>query len=151
MSWRFNLEKLRAARLGYRMHGYSSLMIHWVHCSTCFAQLAPIVAIVGCLVPTFAEKPHFYLHRGLKRSASGRQVAFPYNFDAPTQTPQRGYYPSITLNVPTKFLFPECRIALRGSRYLATGVSMPEATMNEDNRTMSREHQVRTPGKTCSA
>jgi hypothetical protein len=68
--------------------------------------------------------------------------AFPYDQDPPPGSQEGVVISSISLLVRLEFFTPECLPRRRHGGVLADFVDMPERTVNEDDRTEARQHEI---------
>lgn len=79
------------------------------------------------------------------------ELAFPDGQDAPPQFAEIPSVARIARDVRFELCGPEADVRLGCGRTLASGVTMPEATMDEDHRSMPWEHDVGGAGKIAAA
>jgi hypothetical protein len=75
------------------------------------------------------------------------QGAFPNHSDAPSGVLQRSALATVADDVSLEFSRPELDPALWAVAQHATGVTVPEAAVYEDNGLVSRQHQIGTARK----
>lgn len=102
-------------------------------------SLEPLVA---------SDQPIRYLHDGLFHALTP-ESAFPYNGHAPPLLDQRGHGASIASGVPPEFGLPELGSSSRHRGVAATGMPVPEATVNEDCRPILWQKQIRSSRHAC--
>ena len=73
--------------------------------------------------------------------------AFPDGDDVPAQGFEFGLVLEVALLVAVNFGFPEIASCVGDAEFLAALVSMPKAAMHKDDRSVPREHNVRTARK----
>lgn len=71
--------------------------------------------------------------------------AFPNSNYTPAQFVQFAVLPSVSADVLLKFRFPEAEVAFGRVGEPASGMTMPIATMNQDNRASARQNNVGPP------
>lgn len=90
-----------------------------------------------------------YIYRGEVASESGHEggqvfgFAFPYGDDAPAPGEQFLTVGAVTRDVAVELGLPPFGTTFRGGCPFAPGVTMPEATMHEDNGAILRQDNVR--------
>ncbi len=77
------------------------------------------------------------------------RLAFPGNTNTPAHPPQLACYEPISLDVLQELCVPELESTLWRVAKLATGMSMPEAPMDQDNATPFWQYDIRFAGN-CS-
>lgn len=96
-------------------------------------------AIANSLIDNLLRHP---CHGG-SHSILCAELAFPGDHDLPALHLELASDPEIALDIPREFLFPELGIGFWGRRDTAIAMSMPKASMHEDNRAMSGKDDVR--------
>ena len=71
-----------------------------------------------------------------------RRLAFPDNERPPTERPQCAHHFLVAIDVRAELLGPERQIALGRVCESASGVSMPEAAVNEDSSPMTSQDNI---------
>jgi hypothetical protein len=71
-----------------------------------------------------------------------RDLALPHNHGSPAEGSQGAQYPLVSGHVLFKLRRPEREITLWRIRETASGMSVPEAPMNEHDGAMPRQHHV---------
>lgn len=72
------------------------------------------------------------------------QLALPHREDTPPELAKFCDPSDVALPVGVEFRFPECSVLLRHHRHATTRMLVPEAPMDEDNRSMTAQYQIRT-------
>ena len=78
----------------------------------------------------------------MREFLSGLRLAFPDDCDAPSQRPKIFDGLSISHDISIEFVLPELCPRLRNGCFFAAGVAMPKASVDEDNDTVLREHEI---------
>jgi len=74
-----------------------------------------------------------FLPEALLQGLDVTRLAFPYRQHTPAQLLQLGFLSSVTLDVRRKLWQPEILTSLWSRRVTTSGMSMPEAAMDEHN------------------
>ena len=75
------------------------------------------------------------------------RLALPNHDPAPTKPREVALVPSVSATVAIEFFLPVLRVALWFGRLPTSRVSVPETAMNENHRSILRQHDVRRSGK----
>ena len=84
-----------------------------------------------------------YASCGVRCLFAGFHFAFPCDQHGPAEGLGLGYHPLVSTDITREFILPEIYVGFRGVGNFAACMPMPEATMHEDDRPVTRQYDVR--------